>query len=285
MARVKERVVEIAVGGSALHAVYHDGGADSEWGMVFCEPFAEEKKCAHRVLVETARTLAAAKFGCLRFDYRGCGDSPGRFEDYGPTEWVEDITAAAHYMRQQVGVRTVGALGLRLGATLALQAAEVDRLFDFALLWEPVVNGQHYLKLNLRRSLIKAMMTEGDEFASEEVRQQHNEAEVVDFDGYPVTQVTREQIAATDLMENRPQFPGPTLILNLSSREQVANEYRELAEQMPNAEAVGVVQEPFWNRIGLVSSDAVVEATALWLAELQAEMAAGPAGSNNDTHK
>ncbi len=271
MVRVKERVVEIPVEDSILHAVYHDGGADAQWGMVFCDPFAEEKKCAHRVLVETARTLAAAKFSCLRFDYRGCGDSPGRFEDYGPTEWVEDIAAAARYMRQQPGIRTVGALGLRLGATMAMQASELDNVFDFALLWEPVVNGQHYLKLNLRRSLIKAMMTDGEQFAGDEVRKQHDQAEVVDFDGYQVTQATRERIAEIDLVENRPQFAGPALILNLSSRDQVANEYRELAEEMANAEAAGVVQEPFWNRIGLVSSKSVVEATALWLAELQGQ--------------
>ncbi len=280
--RVKERVVEIPSGNNRLHAVYHDGGADAEWGMVFCDPFAEEKKCAHRVLVETARTLAVARLSCLRFDYRGCGDSAGRFEDYGPTEWVEDILAAARYMRQQPGIRTVGALGLRLGATMAMQASELHNIFDFALLWEPVVNGQHYLKLNLRRSLMKAMLTDGDEFAGDEVRKQHDRAEVVDFDGYQVTQATREQIGEIDLLQDQTQFAGPALILNLSSRDQVTNEYRELAEEMANAEAVGIVQEPFWNRIGLVSSESVVEATALWLAELQGQTPAGAVTPSRD---
>jgi len=200
--------------------------------------------------------------------------------EYVREEWLEDIAAAAGYMRNETGIATVGALGLRLGATLAMQAAERHGVFDFAVLWEPVVRGTSYLKMNLQRSLIKAMMTEREQFAANSVMQRHAEEEVVDFDGYRVTQETREQIGAVDLLAHPPHFARPTLILNLGSREQASGEYRELAESMENAEARAAVQEPFWNRIGLVSAEAALEETALWLAELQAG-ALGQAGTRS----
>lgn len=38
---------------------------------------------------------------------------------------------------------------------------------------------------------------------------------------------------------------------------------------MDDATVGAVVQEPFWNRIGLASAEQAIEATELWLAELQ----------------
>ncbi len=269
-----ERVVRIPCDGEALHGVFHDCGYDDgvrgrEWGMVFCDPFAEEKKCAHRVLVEAARSFALANFACLRFDYRGCGDSPGGFGDFGPGEWIGDILAATTFMREELGVARVGMLGLRLGATLGLMAPQRGAKLDFAVLWEPVVDGGRYLNLNLKRSLIKAMMTEGDAFDADAVRDRHADKTLVDFDGYTVALSTREAIAQLSLLADPPPFAAPTLILNLGSRDEPARGYRELAELMEDATVGAVVQEPFWNRIGLASAEEAIEATELWLAELQ----------------
>ena len=270
MSHLRESILQIPSAEGLLHAVYHRAARESASAIVFCGPFAEEKKCAHRVLVEAARTLAAADLNCLRFDYRGCGDSSGEFQDFTPADWMEDILAAARYMRDDLAMTTLGVLGLRLGATMAIQAAQATETFDFAVLWEPVINGEQYMKMNLRRSLIKAMMTEGDGFVADDVRAEHADTQVLDFDGYRVSQETKEQIAGMDLLQAPPHFVNPALLLNISSREQVTAQFKELADAMTHARPEAVVQEPFWNRIGIVSSQPVTTATALWLAELQA---------------
>ncbi len=270
MSHPRESILQIPSDDALLHAVYRRAAYQSASGIIFCDPFAEEKKCAHRVLVEAARALADADLNCLRFDYRGCGDSSGEFHDFTPDEWREDILATARYMRDELGITILGVLGLRLGATMAILAAQSTELFDFAVLWEPVINGEQYMKMNLRRSLIKAMMTEGDGFDGNGVRSRHADARMLDFDGYRVSQETREQIGRMDLLQASPHFAGPVLLLNISSREQVASQFSELAQAMTHARAEAVVQEPFWNRSGIVSSQPVATATALWLAELQA---------------
>ena len=117
MVRTNESVAVIP-GPTPLHAIVHGclEGPHPKWGMLFCDPFAEEKKCAHRVMVEAARAFCEADIGCMRFDYRGTGDSPGEFVEATPELWIEDIVAAASYLREVMGVTTLGLLGLRLGA-------------------------------------------------------------------------------------------------------------------------------------------------------------------------
>jgi uncharacterized protein len=269
MVQAQESVAVIP-GAVPLHAVVHGCVCDTHpaWGLLFCDPFAEEKKCAHRVLVEAARGFCEADIGCVRFDYRGTGDSPGEFAEATPELWVDDILAAVAFMRQEVRVRALGLLGLRLGATLALQAAEAGEQVDFLVLWEPVIDGRQYLHQNLRRSMIKAMLTDKESFDAGRVRQAQEE-EFADFDGYPVSAEMRRQVEAIDLLDNPPQFSGPSLVVNITSREQPAEPYRELAEAL-GGRANAVRQEPFWNRIGLIEARPVVEATEIWLAEQQA---------------
>lgn len=261
-----ESVVTIP-GPVPLHGILHGCCEVHEpaWGMVICDPFAEEKKCAHRALVEAARAFCAADVSCLRFDYRGTGDSPGEFVDAGPEQWLEDIRAAVAWARAEMGLEALGLLGLRLGATMAAQlAAEVD----FLVLWEPVLDGRQFMAQNLRRSQIKAMLTTGDEAEAAQVREAHT-AETFDFDGYRISATTREQIEGLSLKSDVPSGGGPALVLQLTSREQPGDDYVRLAEELGGT-AGAVRQEPFWNRLGLSNPRPVIERTELWLAEQQA---------------
>ncbi len=274
MSEAPEEIVLIP-GPMPLHGIVHRcrGKAFPAWGLLFCDPFAEEKKCAHRVLVEAARVFCAANITCLRFDYRGTGDSPGDFADATLELWLEDILAAARYMRQALQVQTLGLLGLRLGGALACQAAfaEID-LVDFLVLWEPVIEGKQYLQQNFRRSLIKAMLTDEKQFNPERVRALHYEMEIFDFDGYPVTAEMRRQIEAIDLLGLPGNFPGPALVVQIGPRQEPAEPYQELADLL-GGRAIAVRQEPFWARIGLINPRPLIEMTELWLAEQQASWA------------
>lgn len=266
-----QETIAVIPGQVPLHAVVHGclETAHPPWALLFCDPFAEEKKCAHRVMVEAARAFCEADIGCMRFDYRGTGDSAGSFADATPEEWVEDILAAARYVRDTLQARTLGLLGLRLGAALAVQAAVADEeLVDFLVLWEPVINGKQYLQQNLRRSMIKAMLTDEEKFDAGRVRAAQRD-EVFDFDGYPISSEMRRQIEAIDLLEIKPADVEPSLVVNIGTRDQPGEGYVALAERL-RGRAVAVRQEPFWARIGLISAQPVVEASEIWLAEQQA---------------
>lgn len=269
MVRTQESVAVIP-GPVPLHGVIHGclEGFHPNWGLLFCDPFAEEKKCAHRVMVEAARAFCEADIGCLRFDYRGTGDSPGQFAEATPEQWVDDILAGAKFLRDTGKVQTLGLLGLRLGAALALAAADAGEGIDFLVLWEPVLDGKQYLTQNLRRSQIKAMLTNQEKFDADEVRKSRAQ-ELFDFDGYLISAEMRDQIEGIDLLDHRPEWNGPALVVNVTTREQPGEPYKELAELL-RGRVAAVRQEPFWNRIGLIEARPVVELTEIWLAEQQA---------------
>ena len=269
MAEAQEGIA-VVPGAVPLHGAAHGclQNGHPPWGLVFCDPFAEEKKCSHRVLVEAARSFCTADIGSLRFDYRGTGDSPGEFGEATPEQWVEDIVAAARHLRDYYHVGTVGLLGLRLGGALALQAVAADAPADFLILWEPVLSGKQYLAQNLRRSLIKAMLTDEDKFNSSQVKASLQQ-QYFDFDGYLISSEMRRQIEAIDLLRTTERFVGPSLTVQIGTREQPAEPYADLADIL-GGRVQAVRQAPFWNRIGLADPGPVVEVTEIWLAEQQA---------------
>ena len=268
MIALDERLVTIDSGGQRLHGVVHLPAEPTGRALVFCHPFAEEKKCAHRTMVEAARACAEAGWAALRFDLRGCGDSPGSFGRFDLCDWRADLAAALDCAARAAQAEAVGLLGLRLGATLAAEVAEEQGDVACLALWEPVVDGAAYITHNLRRSMIKAMMTrhEGGEESKGAAAQAHALGEgTVDFDGYQVPAALRAQIAAADLLAGPRAYAGPALVVNLTARGTVAEPLQRLAGAFARGTAVAVKQEPVWQRIGIIDASPTITATIEWL--------------------
>lgn len=134
---------------------------------LFFNPFGQEavrSKPMYRVLAER---LADDGINVLRFDPPGCGDSPGDADAQTIEGWIGDALAADAWLRERVGGATpVRWFGLRLGATLALQAAaRALRRPDDLLLWDPVLDGPRYseeLRAKHRDVLSLAMSMDWD---------------------------------------------------------------------------------------------------------------------------
>ncbi len=116
-------------------------------GVVLCPTFGHENMTAHRGWIRLADQLAASGFPVLRFDYPGTGDSTGCETDPDRLPaWRDSIGEAVHHLRYATGVGTVVLVGLRLGATVALLAAEaVDGVDGIACL-APVLSGRSYVR-------------------------------------------------------------------------------------------------------------------------------------------
>ncbi len=270
MIALDERLVRFDSGGAELHGVLHLPAGDARGTLVFVHPFAEEKKCSHRTMVEAARGCAQAGWSVLRFDLRGCGDSPGGFGEFDLDDWLADVEAAVDFAERETG-STAGLLGLRLGATLAAAVAERRPGVRCLVLWEPIVTGERYITQNLRRSMIKAMMTrhEAGERTDGAAQEAHALGEgTVDFDGYRVPEAMRDAISAIDLLTGPRGFAGPVLVVNLAPREDVSQPLQELADAYPHGAAIAVRQEPVWQRIGIMDAARTITATLDWLQQI-----------------
>lgn len=113
--------------------------------VIICQTIGQEYIHSHRAIFQLAVQLASEGFMTLRFDYLGCGDSNGNFEDGGVVVWGEDVKIAIEEMQIRTGIRDVCLVGYRVGAALALKAAINSTAVKHLVLWEIVSDGVSYL--------------------------------------------------------------------------------------------------------------------------------------------
>lgn len=239
--------------------------------LLFCDPLFEERKSAQRALVELARALAAAGVAVLRFDYRGCGDSPGDFAEFAPDDWLADALAAYAELRRRVppGV-PAGFFGLRLGAALAAQAAGRVPAPWLLMLWEPVLRGGEYLQQELRRKLMKEMLTFGGSRTTREGLVRQLEAgETVDFDGFAVTPRLYRELGALRLRETVAQLRLPLLLASVSASGTPPPPLATLAEALRTAGLDATLlaerEQPFWSLVGHVDCAGLIRRSVAWV--------------------
>jgi pimeloyl-ACP methyl ester carboxylesterase len=239
---------------SELFGVFHAPDGAARRTVVFCAPFAEEKKCSYRAFCRAARRFADAGTAVLRFDYFGTGDSGGDFREFAPHRAVEDITAASAKAQELAGGAPVTLLGLRLGGAFALAAAgPADS--ESIVLWQPVLDTGRYLDLAARRQIMRRQIIGGGASGSEDEG-------VIDLDGFPLAASAADEIRSLSPAAAARQFGGPVHVLQISHADGVSREMGEFADTLgERGSAAAVVCEPFWNRIDAADVTGVIEAT------------------------
>jgi len=267
---MEERQVTIEVDGTRMYGMAHLPD-EAKAGIVFCHPFAEERKSGYRAMVLAARALCEAGFAVLRFDYRGTGDSEGEFQDATVSTREADIAAAMAQLAELSGCDRIGLLGLRLGSLFAARVAEQRGDVSFLVMWEPVTNGKSYFMADLRKKLIKEMMTAGKGSAKREeiVESLKDPATIIDFDGYLVSGAMYGELEPLDLLKQFGGHKAPTLVVQISHNANISKPNERLrdayAEAGVDLTIVPVVEEPFWNRIDFVACPNLIAATREWL--------------------
>lgn len=264
-----EEPLHIASGADSLFGMLYRPAGEPRAGLVLCHPFFEERKSAHRVMVDMARCLAVSGCAVLRFDYRGCGDSTGEFSSFSCPDWREDIVQAVGQLRSTVRAERMGLLGLRLGASLAIETAH-DAKADFVILWEPILSGQRYLDQELRRKLVREMVTFGQ---SRETRatllKGLEEGKPIDLDGYPVTARLFKDVGGIDLahLAGRAVTRRALLVQIAQSEDSrgLSGLRDSLAADGVQVQLTHVQEDPFWNLVGLVNCPRLIAATQDWL--------------------
>ena len=109
-----------------------DGARD---GVVFVHGWSGYRCGPHRMFVNMARRLAREGIASLRFDLRGRGDSEGDTDAADLDGMIDDLLAAAKFIRSEAGVRRVWPLGICSGGNVVLGAASLDKSFDGLVLW------------------------------------------------------------------------------------------------------------------------------------------------------
>ncbi|MCL6442715.1 MAG: alpha/beta fold hydrolase [Alicyclobacillus sp.] len=110
--------------------------------VIICHGFIGNRIGVNRLFVRSARELANAGFIVVRFDYGGCGESPG---DYGATTLDELISQTLAVIEDVASLPYVDSanitlLGHSLGGAVALLSANRHSSISSLVLWAPVAN-------------------------------------------------------------------------------------------------------------------------------------------------
>ena len=120
-------------------------GPARKTAVLICHSWGVEYMRSYRALFLLAQQLAARGFETLRFDYSGTGDSGETADDATLDRWIEDIRCAAGELRDLSGADHICLLGLRLGALLALRAADAGVQAEAAALWDAPQSGRTWV--------------------------------------------------------------------------------------------------------------------------------------------
>ena len=235
----------------ALFGVYHAPASQParNRGVVLCNPFGDEAIKAHRAFLQLANRLASERFHVMRFDYYATGDSAGESEQGTVEQWLADIGTAADEIKDASGVAKVSFVGLRFGATLALQAATRRRDVDRVTMWDPIVRGAGYVTDLRRINEVYLRREFGEREIGPERLSPRTGDEVM---GFPLPPVVRSAMMATDLCALDPgNVKRATLVT--STR---ASEYAALVQHL-GARGVTVSHEHIPVGINWNSDDAM----------------------------
>ena len=253
--------LQFEVAGGRLCGAFHVPNDRPRGGVLLCPPLLEERKGAARPYFELGERLAGFGVTTLRFDYRGTGDSEGRQEDMTLASSAEDVRAALAELQGRCGASIV-VTGLRLGATLAAMACEKADDLAGLLLWEPVLNGEEFFRLNVRRHMFRRSLIRSHVAPRSQAGGDGSE-QCVDLDGFLLRREFCEELRAINLAAiQRPRFP--VTLFQVSHNQEPRKHVEGFVGQW-GAEFRPFVCEPFWSRIGYVDCSELTDASVEWI--------------------
>ncbi len=243
--------------------------------VLMAAPLGDEMRAGRRALVEMARALARTGRWVFRFDYHGTGDSPGGFAAVTLARCREDIERSAGVLRGESGAPCIDLLGVRLGASLCLQAAgslKVGRVCAVA----PLIQGAKEFRAQLMRQKLRQKMTaEEPRVPSPGSRAEEKRSaaeDIVDIDGLAYSQALIDELQALDLAESLGPCRAETLLFQVGPRKTPAPEIEALAGKLGEKAAVRVAHRPpFWARLEHADVSDVVKPILAFLSRVEAE--------------
>ena len=235
--------------------------------IVYVHPFAEEMNKSRRMVASQSRRLAAEGYAVLQVDLYGCGDSTGDFGDADWNAWKRDVeTAAAWLLRRYRAPLTLW--GLRLGALLAADVAQDQRLgVDRLLLWQPVLEGAHFVSQFLRLRLASEMLTSGAASTpTSHLNESLRRGEAPEIAGYELNPQLVGSVQSCKIIALNPAVrevhwlevvAENSLVLKPASQ-RVVDAWGKRGIATKVAQAPG---EPFWSSVEILECEAVLEVT------------------------
>ena len=117
-----EKEIEIEMGGKMIAGTLHVPAVPgSKSCIITCHGLLASRLSPKAIMLGKLSERMGCY--CLRFDFRGCGDSDGRFQDSISSHRLEDLDRVIDYVRIELEVDDIGLFGSSLGGYVSLLRA------------------------------------------------------------------------------------------------------------------------------------------------------------------
>ncbi|MER3499963.1 MAG: hypothetical protein IMHGJWDQ_000435 [Candidatus Fervidibacter sp.] len=198
---MSEHFVQFRVEGQTVYGMLHLPDREGKVPAVaLCHGFTGNRIEAHRLFVKMARCLATNGIAALRFDFRGCGESEGDFEQVTVSSEITDALAALDFLRKQpeIDPERIGLIGLSLGGCVATCAAARDGRVRALVLWAAVATLRDLFEGRMDSTTRDLLTKQG----------------WLDFGGWKVTKAFYEDAAQIDPLREALRYDGAVLIVH-----------------------------------------------------------------------
>lgn len=138
--------------GSHLMAVLHLPAGPPRAGVILLHGWAGYRSGPHQMFVKLARSAAAQGLACLRFDFRGRGDSEGDPSTSSLSTMISDTARAAEVLAERCGSLPLALVGDCSGSEVALGVGALLPTCERLVLWSaPPVGGRRTGMLSAKR--------------------------------------------------------------------------------------------------------------------------------------
>ena len=254
--------------------------------LLLLAPFGEERKCACRLLVRTARAFVEAGGAAVRCHLSGTGDSTSAHGDATLARWLQDASSVLDWATATVAAPNRGVLGARLGANLAVRLAATGQASHLTLL-EPLLSGADFIRDLARRQQIKRFMGPGGPAAAADTPTPAAVPEqATDFGGYEVGATLRPELLAMELQAELAAVPAPCRVhlVKVAGTTGFPRRWADVVDGIANRpESAAVIRRarPFWGQLEYHESDVIPDTVLDFLQPFLGEPPHVPSNSDS----
>lgn len=196
--------------GLALHGMLHLPDSRPTYPcVIFLHGYTGNRIEDHRLFVKAARDFCEHGMACLRFDFRGSGESQGDFADVTLDGEITDAFAAISFLRDydEIDQTGIGLVGLSLGGSVAACVSAANTVSSVAL-WAPSV----FVDLLVERGgeIVRDPYAWLPENFKDAVKKQGK----VDIGGFLRGKAYFESLKKVDPLREIVKYEGPVLIVH-----------------------------------------------------------------------
>jgi pimeloyl-ACP methyl ester carboxylesterase len=184
--------------------------------ILLSSPIGRESRLSRRALRSLAILLARGGYASLRYDHVGSGDSSGSVDDEEIGDaWISGIDQGVALLRT-LGIDSVSAVGMRMGATIIGAACSSHDLgLSSLVMWDPCETGRAYVReLDALGALQQEVLTAGLD----------NSTKMLE---YPLSDETADRISRFTLRDPATRPLAQRVLVVVRDDRPVSNKFRE----------------------------------------------------------